>query len=351
MVSSPQTDRVTVATHSSLGLRDSALAVLVALVWGVNFVVIHAGLQVVPPLLFLALRFLLVCLPAVFFVPRPDVGWRAVVLIGVFMSLGQFALLYLALYLGMPTGLAPLVIQVQVLFTVLLAAATLGEHPRVAQLAGVVIGLAGLSVVALGRAAVAPLLPLLLVVAAAASWAVGNVLTRTAKAASGLSMVVWSGLVVPVPMAVLSYLVEGPAAIGHALTHLTPVVIGSALFTAWLSSLLGYGIWNTLLARHPASSVVPFAMLVPVVGMASAFLLLGERSTVLEIGGGVVLLAGVAISLLPGRQGVSASTQSKVRVTAFFHWPNSRSRVAPAMDGTQRPPSIQLARRSSSPDQ
>ena len=168
------------------------------------------------------------------------------------MSLGQFVLLYLALYLGMPTGLAPLVIQVQVLFTVLLAAATLGEHPRVAQLAGVVIGLAGLSVVALGRAAVAPVLPLLLVVAAAASWAVGNVLTRAAKAASGLSMVVWSGLVVPVPMAVLSYLVEGPAAIGHALTHLTPVVIGSALFTAWLSSLLGYGIWNTLLSRHPA---------------------------------------------------------------------------------------------------
>lgn len=318
MVCVPQTDRVSPAAAPSaatrlpsspapatgMPLRDNALAVLVALIWGVNFVVIHAGLQVVPPLLFVALRFVLVCLPAVFFVPPPRAGWRVVVLIGVFMSLGQFALMYVAMHLGMPTGLTPLVIQVQVLFTVLLAAVALHERPRAAQLVGVLIGLAGLSVVAAGRASSAPLLPLVLVVAAAGSWAIGNVIARTAQASSGLSLVVWSGLVVPVPMAALSYLIEGPAAIGAALTHLTPVVIGSALFTAWLSSLLGYGIWNTLLTRHPAGSVVPFAMLVPVAGMASAFVVLGERSRPLEIIGGVVLLAGVGISLLPGNRSI-----------------------------------------------
>lgn len=316
MVCAPQTDRVSPSTTSAtapapltdrpsatgMPLRDTALAVLVALIWGVNFVVIHAGLQVVPPLLFVALRFVLVCLPAVFFVPPPRAGWRVVVLIGMFMSLGQFALMYVAMHLGMPTGLTPLVIQVQVLFTVLLAAVALHERPRRSQIAGVLIGLAGLAVVAAGRASSAPVVPLLLVVAAAGSWAIGNVVARTAQASSGLSLVVWSGLVVPVPMAVLSYLIEGPAAIGAALTHLTPVVIASALFTAWLSSLLGYGIWNTLLSRHPAGSVVPFAMLVPVAGMASAFLVLSERSKPLEMLGGVVLLVGVGISLLPGNR-------------------------------------------------
>lgn len=277
-----------------MSARDAALATLVAVIWGANFLAIDRGLAAVPPLLFVAVRFVLVGFPAVLLVPRPDIPWRGVVLIGLTMSLGQFGLVYLAMHLGMPAGLTPLVLQSQVLFTVLFAGVALRERPGPWQWAGVGLGAAGLVVVGIGRSADAPVLPLVLVVGAAMSWAAGNVLARRARSASGVSLVVWSGLVVPLPMLALSLVFEGPGAVAALVTSPEPVALACALFTAYVSSLLGYGIWNGLLRRHPATAVVPFAMLVPVVGITSAWLVLGEVPSPLEAVGGVLLLAGVA---------------------------------------------------------
>jgi len=281
--------------------KDTALAILVAIIWGSNFVVIDAGLADIPPLLFTAMRFVLVALPAVFLVRPPGIGWRNVVLIGVFMSVGQFSLVYLALHLGMPPGLTSLVLQAQVLLTVLLSSAFLGEKPSRKQLLGVGVGVIGMIIVAVGHSAIAPILPLTLVLGAALSWSIGNVLARKVRARSGLSLVVWSGLVVPVPLLLLSLVVEGPDAIGSALGHLSPMAIASTMFTAYISSLLGYGIWNTLLVRYPVSRVTPFALLVPVAGLLAAWIAQGEIPTPVEAVGGGLLLAGVAITTLRRR--------------------------------------------------
>src|SRR3954468_4028813 len=289
--------------------RDTALAVLVALIWGTNFVAIRTGIDSVPPLLFLAVRFVVVCVPAVFFVRRPSLPWRSLALIGLFTSLGQFALLYLALHLGMPPGLSSLVLQAQVLLTVAFAALWLRERPSTAQRLGIALGGAGLVTIAVGRGASAPLLPLVVLVLAAVSWAVGNVLTRRAGAltgpGAGLGVTVWSGLVVPLPALALSFAFEGPAAIGAAVSHVQWQAVASTAYTAYLSSLVGYGIWNTLLGRHPVAKVTPFAMVVPVVGMAAAAVAFGERPHPLELFGGAVLLAGVAITVLRRRSGAA----------------------------------------------
>lgn len=272
------------------------------MLWGVNFVAIDLGLHPdgaeMPPLLFVAMRFILVVLPCIFFIRKPDVGWKAILGVGLFMSAGQFGLLYLAMALGMPAGLASLVLQAQVLLTVLLAAGFLGERPSRRQFAGVVLGVAGLAVVAVGRSLVAPVLPLMIVLAAALSWAAGNIVARKAKAASGLGLVVWSGAVVPLPLLALSLLVDGPGAVSQALVDVQPVTLLSALYTAVFGSLVGYGIWNRLLGLYPSSAVVPFTLLVPVVGMTAAWLVLGEVPTPAEVTGGLLLLAGVAIAVL-----------------------------------------------------
>ncbi|WP_284985440.1 EamA family transporter [Arthrobacter sp. fls2-241-R2A-172] len=285
-----------------MNLRHSALAVLVAVLWGINFVAIDLGLHAngrdVPPLLFVAMRFLLVVFPFILFIRKPDVGWKAIVGVGLFMSAGQFGLLYLGMALGMPAGLASLVLQAQVLFTILLASRFLGERPSRRQLAGVVLGIAGLAVVALGRSAVAPVLPLMIVLAAALSWAVGNVVARHSKAKSGLGLVVWSGAVVPVPLAGLSLVVDGPDAVWATLSDLQAATILSAIYTAVFASLVGYGIWNRLLSLYPSSDVVPFTLLVPVVGMTAAWLVLNEIPTPAEILGGLILLLGVATAVL-----------------------------------------------------
>lgn len=299
--------------------RDTVLAVLVALLWGTNFVAIRTGLDSVPPLLFLAVRFVVVCVPAVFLVRRPALPWRDLAVIGLFTSLGQFALLYLSLHLGMPPGLSSLVLQAQVLLTVVIAAVWLRERPSVAQRAGVALGGAGLVTIAVGRGLSAPLLPLVVLVLAAVSWAVGNVLTRRAGAltgrGAGLGVTVWSGLVVPVPALALSLVFEGPAAIGAALGHVHWQALASTAYTAYLSSLVGYGIWNTLLGRYPVATVTPFAMLVPVFGMAAAAVVFGERPHALELAGGVVLLAGVAVAVVR-RRAVTAETPPTPRPDA-----------------------------------
>ena len=298
-----------------MNIRHSALAVLVAVLWGLNFVAIDFGLHPssgngsngsggaadVPPLLFVAIRFVLVVFPGIFFVRKPDVSWKAIIGVGLFMSAGQFGLLYLGMALGMPAGLASLVLQAQVLLTVLLAARFLGERPSKRQLTGVVLGVTGLALVAVGRSLVAPVVPLMIVLAAALSWAAGNIIARKAKAASGLGLVVWSGAVVPLPLLALSLIVDGPAAVVGTLTNLQPATILSALYTAIFASLVGYGIWNRLLSLYPSSAVVPFTLLVPVVGMTTAWLLISEVPTTAELAGGLLLLGGVATAVLQRR--------------------------------------------------
>jgi O-acetylserine/cysteine efflux transporter len=286
----------------SMSLRHALAAVAVAVIWGANFVVIDAGLHDMPPLTFVALRFVAVLVPAIFVVKRPDARWRDIFLVGLFLSFGQFGLLYLSLHLGMPPGLASLVVQVQVIFTVVIAALALHERPTRRQQLGVLLGLVGLTIVALGRTASTPLLAVVLSLAAALSWATGNVVTRRVGTASGLSMTVWSALVVPVPMFALSLLVDGPDAVATGLRHIDAVTVGSTLYTAYLCSLFGYGVWNTLLARYPAATVVPFTLLVPVSGIATAWIVRGEKPTLGTAVGGLLLLLGVLVTAVSRRR-------------------------------------------------
>lgn len=277
--------------------RDSLLAALVASVWGFNFVVIDWGMGGVPPLLFAAIRFTFVALPACFLVPRPQAPWRTVAAVGIFMSLGQFGFLYASMHAGMPPGLAALVLQAQVVLTVVLAAGALRERPSVAQVAGVLLGALGLLIVGFGRGGHVPAGALLLCLAAALSWAIGNVVSRAARiTGGGLSLTVWSALVVPVPLLALSLLLDGPHAVGEGLQAFGWHAGLSTAYTTVLASLVGYGIFNTLLARNPSSAVVPWVLLAPVVAAATAWPLRGEVPNGAELAGGALLIVGVLVA-------------------------------------------------------
>lgn len=296
--------------------RHLVLALLVALVWGVNFVAIDLGLRDTPPLVLVALRFALVAVPLVFFVRRPDVPWRVLVGIGLFMSAGQFGLLFTAMHLGLPAGLAAVVLQSQMIFTLVIAALVLRERPTRLQVLGALVGVVGLGIVAVGRlqghatsetagagsdAALAAVVPLLVCVAAGLSWGIGNVVSRSAAGANGFGIVVWSALVVPVPVLGSSLLLDGPAAVGEAFATIGWETVASVAYTAGFASLVGYSIWNMLLGRYPAGMVAPFALLAPPVGLVAAALLLGQVPTPIEAVGSVVLVGGVALGQLRRR--------------------------------------------------
>jgi O-acetylserine/cysteine efflux transporter len=281
--------------------RSVALLVLVTAVWGVNFVVIHVGLDHFPPLLFNALRFTLMALPAVFLVGRPRVPWRIVLGFGFLLGVVKFGLLFVSIDLGMPAGLSSLLLQLQVIFTIVFAGFVLRERPRREQIVGAAVAFAGLAGIGIDRAASAPVVPFLLILGAAAAWGVTNVMTRMAQPPDPLAMLVWASLVPPLPLLGLSLLFEGPNEIGAALASVDAAGLAALAFVALVSGLFGFAAWTTLLKRHTAASVTPFALLVPVFGIASAALFLGERPSPLELGGAALICAGLAATLLPAR--------------------------------------------------
>lgn len=276
--------------------RDSLLAALVACCWGFNFIAVQWGMHGVPPLMFLAIRFVFVVLPAVFLIERPDVSWRVLAAIGLTMSLGQFGFLYVGMHAGMPSGLASLVLQAQVPLTVLIASAALRERPSRFQIAGVVLGVAGLLVVAAGRGGHVPLGALLLCLVAALCWACGNTIVRATGAPGGLGLTVWSAVVVPIPAMLLSLAIDGPHAVGAGFEAFGWHAALSTTYTVLFSSFVGYGLFNSLLARNPAAAVVPWIMLVPPVGVVCSWIFFSERPSVIELVGGVLLVAGVLVA-------------------------------------------------------
>ncbi|MER6688060.1 EamA family transporter [Streptomyces minutiscleroticus] len=282
------------------------LAVLVAAVWGVNFTVIEVGLGHFPPLLFSALRFLAAALPAVFLVGRPKVAWKWIVAVGLVLGVAKFGLLFIGMDAGMPAGLSSLVLQIQAVFTALFAFVALGERPSRVRALGMVIALGGVVVAAVGEGTGGPLAAFGLVVAAAACWGVSNVVTRRAAPPDSLNFMVWVSTVPVLPLLALSLLTEGASRDLAALRSLDRQGAGVVLYVAWVTTVFGFGAWGWLLKRHPASTVAPFSLLVPVFGMSSAALFLGEPVRGPQWCAAALLVGGVALASLAGRGGQGA---------------------------------------------
>lgn len=285
---------------ASLRPRDLVLALLVILVWGVNFAVIKVGLVGVPPLLLGALRFMLAAFPALLFFKAPKVPLRLYLAFGLTMSVGQFAFLFSAIHVGMPSGLASLVLQSQSFFTLVLTALWLRERWQGNQLAGLLLAAGGLVLIGSAHGASMPLLGFLLTVAAAAMWACGNLVSRAVGRhgpMNQLAFVVWASLVPPLPLLALSGLIEGPEAIAAALQGFSWASFASVAYLAWAATLFGYGVWTYLLARYPVNRVAPFTLLVPLVGLTTGWIAFGETLQPVHFAGGALLMVGLFVNL------------------------------------------------------
>lgn len=276
------------------------LALLVAVIWGFNFVVIQVGLGQFPPLLLAALRFVVASLPALV-LPRPRIGWGRMTAIAGALFVGQFAFLFTGMAAGMPAGLASIVLQVQAFFTILIAAAVLRERPGPRRIAGSLIAFAGLAVIATTTGGGVTPMGLALTIAAALCWATGNVLLRGAGKVDMLAMAVWLSLVPPLPLAGLAVTLEGVGAVAHAFSHIGWLGFGAVLYLGVPTTIVGYALWGHLLKLYPAATVAPFSLLVPVFGAGSAALVLGERFGPDRLAGMALILVGLAVLALPAR--------------------------------------------------
>jgi O-acetylserine/cysteine efflux transporter len=286
---------------SNMSITDILIALGVVTIWGVNFVVIKIGLQDLPPILFTALRFIFAALPLVFFVKRPAVPMRLVAAYGMFQFALQFTLLFSGIKLGLPAGLASLVIQLQAFFTIGLAVLLLGERPRAAQLLGALIALGGMALVAAHLEGHATVVGFVFVVLAGVCWALANIVTKKMGMVNALSLVVWGSLFATPPLLLASYLFEGGPAWQLAAHHFGVRSLFTVLFQSYPNTILGFGIWSMLMRRYATATIAPFTLLVPVAGMLSAAIVLGESLQWWKLAAGALVICGLVLNQFGAR--------------------------------------------------
>jgi O-acetylserine/cysteine efflux transporter len=273
---------------------------VVAVLWGVSFIATRIGLDSFSPPQLTALRFVVAALPALA-LPRPPIAWSALVAVGLTLFAGQFLFQFFGIAHGMPVGLASLVVQTQALFTIVLAALVLGEWPTARQWLGVALALIGLASIGLTIGGDLSTAGFLLTLVSPVSFGVGNVLLKRLPPTDMASLIAWLSVVPPLPALALSLLLDGPAALAHALTASAWSGLAAALFLGVVATTLAYAMWGALLRRYPAAIVTPFALLVPLVGAGASALVFGERFGPLRLAGMALVLVGVAVSVAPGR--------------------------------------------------
>lgn len=290
-----------------MSFKDILLALCVVIIWGVNFVIIKLGVTALPPLLLGALRFLLVAFPAIFFFKRPKVPLKLLLIYGLTISFGQFAFLFCAIRVGMPAGITSVILQSQAFFTLLLGAILLKESLQITHFIGMLIAVAGLTILAKGATTGGlddiPLLGLIFTLIAGFSWACGNITNRmimqnqSKEKCSALSLVSWSALIPIIPFFVSSWIFEGEQAISQGLAGFNWPVFGTIIYLAYLSTFVGYGLWGVLLGRYEAWKVAPFSLLVPLFGLSSSALFLDEHINSIQIAGLTLIMMGLIITL------------------------------------------------------
>ena len=288
--------------------RDLILALLVVIVWGANFTVIKLGLAGLHPMLLVALRYTFAAVPAIFFVKRPDIGWKYIIAYGMAVGVGQFSCLFYAMNIGMPAGTSSVILQSQVFFTLIFAAVLLKEHLRIFHALGVIISAIGLFFISgnigSGQMSSLPLGALFLTLLAAAFWGISNIIVRFASkqaAAQGktidmFGLVVWSSLVPPLPLFIFALILDSPETLLNIVLGLSGQSIFAILYLSFLATLFGFGLWSFLLSKYPAGKVAPLSLLVPITGLITARTVLGEQLMPIQwLGCGIIIL-GLIIS-------------------------------------------------------
>lgn len=282
-------------------LQHQALALLVAFIWGTNFVFIRVGLDELPPFTFATLRFLIVAFPLLLLFPKPKVAWSFLAAYGVLIGFGQFGLLFWVMQENISPGLASLIIQIQVFFTILLSASLMGEQVKAKQMAALFICMIGLAVIIVFTDGETTTFGIIVILIAALSWALGNLVVKQAGSVDALGFIVWSALFSIPPLALMAWFYEGPNIIVDSVSHLSWKGWGVVLWQSIGNTLIGYGLWNMLLVRYHAALVAPWALLVPVFGMSASSVMLGELMPwwkLLAIG---LIFAGLSMNMWSNR--------------------------------------------------
>lgn len=278
-------------------LRHFVLAISITAIWGVNFSVIKLGLTTVDPLILAGIRFTLCALPAIFFIPKPDVQWRYIIGYGLIFGIGLWAVVNIGIKSGLSAGIASLVLQFSAFFTILLGAWMFNETISCYQLAGMGLACCGLLSIILIADGTVTMAGLLLVLLGAIAWSAANVINKKAKTTQVFAFLVWSSAFSPIPLFGLDYAINGSVGYSALVHQLDDRVILSILFQVYPNTLFGYWVWNSLLKRYPVSTVAPLSLLVPVFGLLGSVMIFDETLSANKIIAVLLIVSGLGVGL------------------------------------------------------
>lgn len=284
--------------------KDMLLGLVIIFAWGFNFVVIKWGLDDLTPMMLGGLRFLVIAVIGSFFFSRPRTPFKWILVYALSLSFGQFAFLFTAMKFGMPAGLASLVLQSQVIFTLLFAVLFLKEYVRPYQLLAIGVAASGLAVIGLnGEDTTMTVLGFALTLAAAASWALGNVTTKGISKKgydANVNLIVWACWIPPVPFFICAYFIDGSEVMWMNLIQIGWKTVATLIYLSVIATLGGYGLWSYLMSRYSAGTVAPLTLGVPVVGLTSSAFILNEHISHAQWSGIMLVLLGLIMNTLGG---------------------------------------------------
>jgi len=279
-------------------IQHFLLAIMVVVLWGVNFIFVSIALTEIPPLLLCAIRFLITSVPAIFFFKLPREDFKMIAIYGLVMFALQFSLLFIGMDAGMSAGMTSLIMQLQVFFSMFFAAILLGQNPRGTEIIGALISFSGIGIVAMHLDKNVTFLGFILILAAAATWGIGNLITKKLKKVNMISLIVWSSFIAFFPMMLISMIFEGLNSAQLAYQNITWLGAFSVFYIVAGSTWIGYVTWNWLVRRHPVNLIVPFTLLVPIVGLLTSALFLGEKLYTWKIVSAVLVIGGLAFNIV-----------------------------------------------------
>ncbi|HZW61134.1 MAG TPA: EamA family transporter [Candidatus Babeliales bacterium] len=292
-------------------LHHVAIAVLITAIWGMNFVVIHLGLKEVSPQILCCIRFFLASFPMILFVKRPSVPFKEIAIYSFVMFILQFTFLFTGMKVGMTAGVASLLMQTQIFFTVFLAFSVLGEKLNRWQIIGALISFSGIILVGKNLGNSVSLLGFILTIAAAGSWGMGNLISKRIGKVNMFSLVIWGSFIAWPPLLLVSIVFDGPDKFIYSLEHLSWLSVFSIAYIVYPTTLFGFAAWSWLLSKYPASMVAPFTLLVPIFGVLSSAIFLDEPLQPWKLIAAALVISGLCINLLIPRLVVRLSVANE----------------------------------------
>ncbi len=277
---------------------DLSIGFFVTLLWGMNFTVIELGLEDLDPFILTFLRFTFCAFPLIFFIKRPTgVALFHIALYGVIFGVGLWWVVNFAMFNGLSAGLSSVFLQFSVFFTIFLSSLFLKEKVNKIHLLGMIISFSGLIMIIIFSGQTSTVKGIFFVIVAALSWAVCNMIIKIAKPANMISFIVWSSLFSAPAVLVMSVFVEGWTGILAIPDNLTAGSVFSVLFQAYITTIIGYMIWNNLVKKYPATEIAPLSLLVPISGVITSYVFLNERLSIQQLISVTVVILGIFVFL------------------------------------------------------